>query len=271
MPELTANGLRYYYVDEGQGQPVLLLHGFPDTSSLWRSQIAALSDAGYRAIAPDLRGRGRTERPPHVEDYALSLVVRDLAALLDGLGVERAHVVGHDWGAAVAWVFAALLPARVDHLVAISVPHPRTGGRPTLEQLQKGWYRLLFQFAGLAETLVRQDDWYLMRTLLQGQGDVERYLEDLAEPEALTAGMNWYRANLPPERLLVNSALPPVQAPTLGIFGANDLYLAEDAMRRSAEFVAGSWRFERFDQAGHWVPLGEPDRLNRLLLEFLRS
>lgn len=271
MSKLTVNGLGYYYVDEGQGLPVVLLHGFPDTSAIWRSQVAALAGAGYRAIAPDLRGRGQTERPPNVEDYALSHVVQDVAALMDGLEIERAHLVGHDWGAAVAWVFAALLPQRVDHLVTISVPHPRTGGRPTLEQLQKGWYRLLFQFEGVAENLMQQDDWYLMRELLAGQGDIERYVKDLAEPGALTAALNWYRANLPPERLLGTSALPAVQAPTLGIFGSRDLYLAEEPMRRSGEFVTGSWRFERFDDAGHWVPLDQPDRLNQLLLDFLRS
>jgi pimeloyl-ACP methyl ester carboxylesterase len=269
MPERTVNGLRYYFEDAGTGTPVVLLHGFPDTSALWRSQIAALSAAGYRAIAPDLRGRGHTERPERAEDYALSKVTQDIAALLDSLEIRRAHIVGHDWGAGVAWVFAALLPDRVDHLVAISVPHPRTGGRPTLEALQKGWYRLLFQFEGVAEELARQDDWYLMRVLLQGQGDFDRYVEDLSQPGALTAALNWYRANLPPQRLLGQPTLPPVSVPTLGVFGARDQYLTEDAMRRSGEFVTGPWRYERFDAAGHWVSLDEPDRLNRLLLEFL--
>ncbi len=271
MPERTVNGLCYYFEDVGAGMPVVLLHGFPDTSALWQSQITALAAAGYRAVAPDLRGRGRTDRPGHVADYALSSVVRDVAALLDALEIERAHVVGHDWGAAVAWVFAALLPARVDHLVAISVPHPRTGGRPTLEELQKGWYRLLFQFEGVAEELAQQDDWYLMRVLLQGQGDFDRYVDDLSRPGALTAALNWYRANLPPQRLLGRSALPTVQAPTLGIFGARDQYLTEDAMRRSAEFVTGRWCYERFDDAGHWVPLDAPERLNHLLLDFFDS
>ena len=269
MAEVTANGLRQYYVDEGQGQPVVLLHGFPETSSMWHAQIAALTAAGYRAVAPDLRGRGQTERPPRVEDYALSHVVRDVAALMDALGIERAHVVGHDWGAATAWAFAALLPQRVDRLVVISVGHPATGGKPTLEELQKSWYTLLFQFEGVAETLAQQDDWYLMRELLQGQGDVDRYIEDLARPGALTAALNWYRANLPPRRLLGRSNLPAVQAPTLGIFGSRDLYLTEDRMRRSAEHVSGPWRYERFEGSGHWVALDEPDRLNKLLLEFL--
>ena len=122
--ELPINGLRYHVVDVGGGPAVILLHGFPDTSNLWRRQIDALVAAGYRAIAPDLRGRGRTERPPNVADYALPLVARDVAALLTALGVARAHVVGHDWGAAAAWLVAALFPDRVDHLVALSVGFP---------------------------------------------------------------------------------------------------------------------------------------------------
>src|SRR5262249_48360028 len=154
---------RFYVVDEGSGPPVVLLHGFPDTSDLWRAQVEALVGAGFRAITPDLRGRGRSDRPERVEDYALAKSVQDVGALAEALGVDRAHVVGHDWGAAVAWGVAAYLPQRVDHLVAVSVGHPGASGRPTLEQLQKGWYRLLFQFTGVAEELLPRDDWYLLR------------------------------------------------------------------------------------------------------------
>lgn len=269
MLDLTANGLRFFVVDAGEGMPVVLLHGFPDTSSVWRHQIPALVGAGYRAIAPDLRGRGLSERPERVEDYALATMVGDVAGIMDALGVERAHVVAHDWGAALAWLFASLQPSRVDHLVVLSVGHPGTQTRPTLEALQKGWYRLLFQFSGIESTL-QQDDWYLLRTLFQGVGDVERSLADLAEPGALTAALNWYRANGRPERLVAPPPqLPPVQAPTLGIFGTRDLYVTEDAMRRSGEFVTGPWRYERLEGVGHWIPLEAAERLNRLLLDFL--
>ncbi|HEU5440891.1 MAG TPA: alpha/beta hydrolase, partial [Ktedonobacterales bacterium] len=124
MPEITANGLRFFVVDEGAGAPVVLLHGFPDTSYVWRHQISALVGAGFRAIAPDLRGRGKSEWPKRVEDYQLSNIVADVAGIMDALGVERAHIVGHDWGAAVAWLFASLLPQRVDRLVVLSVGNP---------------------------------------------------------------------------------------------------------------------------------------------------
>ncbi|MFI5274123.1 MAG: alpha/beta fold hydrolase [Ktedonobacterales bacterium] len=271
MSEITANGLRFFVMDEGQGVPVLLLHGFPDTSHVWRHQIPALVGAGYRTIAPDLRGRGRSERPQRVEDYALTTIVQDVAGIMDALGVERAHIVGHDWGAAVAWLFASLLPQRVDHLVAISVGNPAARGQPSLEALQKGWYRLLFQFPGIEPSL-QQDDWYLLRTLLQGGGDAQRYIEDLAQPGALSAALNWYRANFSPERLAGPAPrLPSIQAPTLGVFSTGDLYLTEDDMLRSATCVTGPWRYERIEGTGHWIPVEAPERLNHLLLDFLPS
>ena len=170
---VDANGLRFHVRDEGSGTPVILLHGFPDTGDLWRHQVPALVGGGFRAIVPDMRGRGRSSRPAAVEDYRLSAIVRDVTGILDALEVGRAHVVGHDWGAVVAWLVAALAPERVDRLVAISVGAPGAVSKPTLEQLQRGWYRILFLFEGIAEELVQRDDWYLLRELLQGAADLE--------------------------------------------------------------------------------------------------
>ena len=271
MPEISANGLRFQVVDEGAGTPVVLLHGFPDTSYLWRHQVAALAGAGYRAIAPDLRGRGKSDRPAPIEGYRLTNIVADVAAIMDALGVERAHVIGHDWGAATAWLFASLAPQRVDRLMVASVGHPSTRGKPSLDELQKGWYRLLFLFPDIEATL-QQDDWYLLRTLLQDGGDLQRHLEDLSQPGALTAALNWYRANMAPDRLNAPPAqLPPIHAPTLGVFSTGDLYLTEDAMIRSVEFVKGPWRYERIEGVSHWIPSEAPEQFNRLMLDFLRE
>lgn len=266
---IETNDLRISLVDQGQGTPVVLLHGFPDTSSLWSAQVDALAAAGYRALAPDLRGRGASERPSAVAAYALPQIVSDVTGIMDQLGIERAHVVGHDWGAGVAWLLASLAPERVDRLVVISVGFPGAV-RPKLETLQKGWYQLLFLFEGAAEELLRRDDWYLMRELLGNYPRLEQALTDLEEPEALTAALNWYRANVRVESLLSSgSRLPAVRAPTLGIFGAGDPYLTERAMLASEERVEGPWRYERLEDVGHWVPLEAPGRLNELLLEFL--
>lgn len=271
MPELAINGLRFHVIVEGQGAPVVLLHGFPDTSFVWRHQILALVKAGYRVIAPDLRGRGQTEAPASVEEYRLTSSVGDIAAILDTLGLERAHVVCHDWGAGVGWLFAALMPQRVERLMALSVGNPAARGRADLDALRRGWYRILFLFPDI-ERVLRQDDWYLLRALFGEAKDLDRYLADLAAPGALTAGLNWYRANMSIERLAGPPPdLPAIQAPTLGVFGARDPFLTEEAMARSGETVRGPWRYERFDEAGHWIQLDAPDQLNALLLEFLRA
>src|SRR6266699_3538763 len=251
MTRVQANGLGFEVWDEGKGTPVVLLHGFPDTSVMWRHQVKALNGAGFRTIAPDMRGRGRSDRPTAVVDYAMPSIVADVTGIMDALGIERAHVVGHDWGAAVAWFVGMLAPNRVDHLVAISVGAPGAAGLPVLEALQ--------------------NDWYLMRTLLQGGGEgFDAYAVTLSEPGALTAALNWYRANVPVERLVGGTGLklPPVSAPTMGVFGTADLYLTEDAMVSSRSKVTGPWRYERLEGACHFIPLEEPDRLNALLLDF---
>ena len=270
MRRIAGDGVTLAVLDEGEGQPVVLLHGFPDSSYLWRRQVPALVDAGMRVIAPDLRGFGESDKPAAVEDYALTRSVADVVAVLDALEVERAHVVGHDWGAGVAWVLAAVVPERVERLVALSVGHPNTLRERTIEQREKAWYQLLFQFEGVAEELLMRDDWKLFREFSRGDGDFERHLADLSRPGALTAGLNWYRANAKPERELEpRRPLPAVAASTLGIWSSGDNYLTEDRMLRSAEHVTGPWRYERIEGASHWLQLDAPERVNGLLLEFL--
>jgi pimeloyl-ACP methyl ester carboxylesterase len=186
---IPGDGIELDVLDEGEGVPVLLVHGFPDSSRLWRGQIPALTGAGLRAIAPDMPGFGASDKPGAVDAYGLGRPVADLAAVLDALGIERARVVGHDWGAAVAWVFAAIHPDRVERLVAMSVGHPGARQRSVADR-EKAWYQLLFQFEGVAEELLRRDDWALLREWLRDAPDADRYVEDLARPGALTAGLN---------------------------------------------------------------------------------
>jgi len=270
MRRIAGDGVELALRDEGAGRAVLLLHGFPDSSRLWRNQIAALTGAGMRAIAPDLRGLGESDKPQGVEQYAIARSVADMVAVLDALEVERAHVVGHDFGAVVAWALAAYAPDRVDRLVAMSVGHPATGRVRSIADREMAWYQLLFQFDGLAEALLPRDDWRLFRDWLRDDGDVEQYLADLSRPGALTAGLNWYRANLDPRaELSPRPAFPAVAAPTLGLWSSEDHYLAEHRMIRSGEHVTGPWRYERVDRASHWMQLDRPEHVNGLLLEFL--
>jgi pimeloyl-ACP methyl ester carboxylesterase len=263
---IQGDGVELAVRDEGAGSPVLLIHGFPDSSDLWRNQVLALTSAGFRAIAPDLRGMGASGRPG---DYRVGRSVADMVAVLNTLDVEKATVVGHDWGASVAWALAATQPDRVERLVAMSVGHPGLRASRSLEARRRAWYTLLFQFEE-AEALMRRDDWKLLREWAATHPDLEARIAALAEPGALTAGLGWYRANLHPARELEPPPpLPPVQAPTLGLWSDGDVYLVEDAMRRSGEFVAGTWRYERIEGASHWMQLDQPDRINALLLEFL--
>jgi pimeloyl-ACP methyl ester carboxylesterase len=266
---VRGDGVELDVLDEGSGPAVLLVHGFPDSSHLWRHQVPALVAAGLRVIAPDLRGLGASDRPARVEDYRISRSVADLLAVLDALGVERARVTGHDFGAVVAWLLAALHPERVERLVAMSVGHPG-GQQRTIESREKAWYTLLFQFHGVAEELLSRDDWRLLREWLRDEGDVERYVADLSRPGALTAGLSWYRANMHPARQLEpRRQVPPVAAPTLGIWSSGDHYLTEAQMVDSGEHVTGPWRYERIDGASHWMQLDATERVNELLVEFL--
>lgn len=265
---IEANGISLYVEDHGSGVPVVMLHGWPDSARLWRHQVPVLAASGFRVITPDMRGFGRSARPEEVAAYRVLNAVADVTAILDRLGVDAAHVVGHDWGAGVAWLVAALHPDRVRTLTAISVPHPRAPR--TLRQYEMAWYQLFFQFTGIAETTLEHDDWAWLRLFTRGDGDIGQWIADLSRPGALTASLNWYRANAAPRMPGPPPELPPVTAPTLAIWSARDHYLDGERVKNSAAFVKGPWRYEEIPDASHWIPLDAPDRLNELLLEWLR-
>jgi pimeloyl-ACP methyl ester carboxylesterase len=268
MGRVDVHGVGIEYEVTGQGRPVVLLHGFPDSGRLWRHQVPALAGAGFRVIVPDLRGYGRSDKPQPIEAYSMVFLAADVLAVLADLKIERAHVVGHDWGAALAWGLAALAPDRVDHLAVLSVGHPATFRR-TPRQREKSWYMLLFQFPGIAERWLADNDWANFRTWAR-HPDADRVIADLEATGSLTPGLNWYRANVPPESWVAPPlTLPPVQAPTMGVWSTADIALTEVQMTDSAQNVAGSWRYERLDGPGHWMQLEAPEVLNALLLDFL--
>lgn len=269
--QIIVNDLSFQVLVEGEGPPVLLLHGFPDCSALWRHQIPALVDAGYRVIAPDLRGFGASDHPAEVEAYRLEVLISDVVGILAALGEQRVSVVGHDWGAALGWALAATVPERVDRLAALSVGHPAAYFTDAMTQREKSWYMLFFLFTGIAEDGLRRDGWALLRALLRDQGDMERYLVDLDRPGALTAALNWYRANLPAEIFAhtIPMPVPPVGCPVLGIWSDGDDHCGETQMLASQRYVTGPWRYLRIEGAGHWIPLDAPEAVNKALGEFL--
>ena len=277
---VTTNGVTLNLAEAGpaDGRPVILLHGFPDSWHLWRHQIAALATAGYRVLAPDLRGFGRSDKPPAVEDYSLRATVGDVAGILDDAGIERATVVGHDWGAGLAWAVASYLPDRVERLAVVSVGHPHAVSAAGLTQRRLSWYMLWFLFPGVAEEALPADDWAFFRRWAWGSRnrpgdnpDADRQVADLSRPGALTAGLNWYRANIDPLRFVTGGTGdgPLVTCPTLGVWSTHDMALTEEQMTGSERFVSGPWRYERLDGVDHWVPVNAPDRLSALLLDFL--
>lgn len=258
-------GFTFHVVDEGAGPAVLFLHGFPDSSDLWRHQVPDVVERGRRAIAPDLLGYGSSSKPLEVEAYRLEGILGDVLAILDGLGVERARVVGHDWGATVGWLLAAFHPERVDGLVALSVGHPNAFLEGGIRQLRRSWYMLLFLWEGVAEKLLARDDGELLRALGRNHPELPGWLRDLEDPGELTPGLNWYRANVSPARWLERPGVPSVSCDVVGIWSDGDPYLTEEQMAGSAPFVDGDWRYVRMEGVGHWIPLERPDELNRLI------
>jgi pimeloyl-ACP methyl ester carboxylesterase len=263
------------------GEPVVLLHGFPELARCWRHQLPALAAAGYHAVAPDLRGYGGSDRPSAVDAYAAPRLVADVAGLIGALGHDSAHVVGHDWGGGLAWALAGARPELVRSLTILNAPVGVVSARLRREdpaQRAKSWYMLLFQFPGVADAWLSQDDFANLRqfvfdTAAPGtfpEQEREHLIAALRADGALTAALNWYRANMPPAAWLREPPdPPPVTVPTLIIWGEADAYMDPVLLERSAATVTGPLRVERLPGVSHWVPEEAPDRVNALLVEFL--
>jgi pimeloyl-ACP methyl ester carboxylesterase len=265
------------------GDPVVLLHGFPEIGHSWRHQLPALAAAGFHAVAPDLRGYGGSDRPSAVDAYAAPKLVGDVAGLIRALGHESAHVVGHDWGGGLAWGLAGNLPGMVRSLTILNAPVGPVSARLRREdpaQRAKSWYMLLFQFPGVAEAWLSADDFANLRQFVFDTAapgtfpDDERevFVDALRRDGALTAALNYYRANMPPASWLRDPPdPPPVTVPTMIIWGEADAYMDPVLLERSAATVTGPLRIERLPGVSHWVQQEAPDRVNELLLDFLRG
>lgn len=249
------------------GELVLLLHGFPQASSSWRGVWPALLDAGFRVVAPDQRGYSPGARPVGVPHYRMSALVADALAVLDHLGAERAHVVGHDWGAAVAWQLTGRHAERVRTLTAVSVPHPLAfveALRTDEDQRRRSRYMKDWQDPGAEQQL-------LAGGLESVFGDVPgvdttAYAERMRTPGALTAALSWYRA----QSLADLEGLGPISVPTLHVWSDEDAALGPAGAYGTAAHVVGPYRLEVLHGVSHWVPEQAPVELSRLLLEHLR-
>ncbi|MBV62562.1 MAG: hypothetical protein CMH65_14830 [Nevskiales bacterium] len=261
------NGLDIAYLDTApdasQRPLVLLLHGFPDESSMWTPQLEALHARGFRAVAPDIRGYGASALTRRVADSRLDAVVDDLVGLIDHLGAATADVAGHDWGAIFAWALAAKHPERVKRLAVLSVGHPNAYARAGIEQSLRAWYALMFQVPGLAERLLPLGDWRLLRGGMTAHPDADSVRAQMQRPGRLRAALNVYRANA---LALLRGGLPAVQADTLGIYSRADAFLTRRQMEQSQHHVRGRWRYvER--PGGHWMPIEQPEAIAELLID----
>jgi len=269
--QLTVGDLTFDAVAAGpaDGRLVLLLHGFPQTSWSWRYVMPALADAGFRAVAPDQRGYSPGARPEGVEAYRMPHLLGDVLGMLDALGADRADVVGHDWGAAVAWQLATRRPDRVRTLTAVSVPHPLAfveALRTDADQRQRSQYMKDFQVEGAAEeALLHGEDG--LRTLFGPIPDPQPYLDLMAQPGVLTKCLNWYRA----QQLADIEGIGSTTVPTLHVWSDGDAALGRFGAEATAAYVDAPYRFEVLPGVSHWIADEAPDQLTRWLLEHLAA
>ncbi len=262
---IRVNDVDLNVVIEGEGRPVILLHGFPDSAFLWRNQISALACKGYKVIVPDLRGFGDSDAPQGKRHYTFDIITGDVIALLDHLDIKKVSVIGHDLGAVVGWLLAIHHPERLIRYVAVSVGHPRAY-RSGIEQKLRAWYALGFQFPFVSEGTVRMFDWYVLRRMTGAHPETDHWIKDLSREGMLTAGLNWYRANM---LKILFGDFPNAKVPVLGIWSTGDRFLSQDQMKNSARYVDGPWLYEKLEGPSHWIPLDASDQLNTLLLNYL--
>jgi len=292
--QLKGTGIREVVIDIGDlsfdaliagpssGEPVMLLHGFPNTNYQWREQIVALAEADFSVIAPNQRGYSSGARPIGIESYTSEKLVEDVRQIADALNWETFHLAGHDWGAFIAWEFAGKYPSRLRTLIPISVPHPEAFAialaDPNGKQAEMSSYVEFFQQAESTSAFLT-DSASLLKSIYESAGlsteEMEPYLQVLGKPEALDAALNWYRANSfsPPLDQATNrrSHTPDIETPTMYIWSTEDTALGQQGAELTSSFVSGEYRYEVFEGVNHWITEIAAEQLNTVMLNFLNE
>jgi len=281
---VSANGLRFRVAEAGTGEPLALcLHGFPELAYSWRHQLPLLADLGFTAWAPDLRGYGGTARPSQLSDYAIEILLDDVAGLIEASGRRDVVLIGHDWGAVLAWLFAIRRPGVIRRLVIMNVPHPAVFERGIRRprQLLRSWYVFLFQLPWLPERLLTARGARMVRDAFRGMAVhkerfpdevLDVYAEAALQPGAATAMIHYYRALLRGggARRQRKLGYPTLTTPTLMIWGLQDRALGRELTDGTERFVA-DLTLHRIEDASHWVQQDVPERVNELLRDWLGS
>lgn len=272
-------GVRLHYAKAGTGEKlVILLHGFPEFWYSWRHQIAALSEE-YTVVAPDLRGFNLSDKPSKIADYEIENLVDDVTGLIRNLGREKAAVIGHDWGAAVAWAIAENYPEYLWKVGALQVPPPAVWRKNlSLKQLLASWYMFFFQLPLLPELLLKFNDFAALENALKTTtyekdvftpADIAEYKKAWSEPFAVTAMLNYYRANFLSKFFAGSSETPKISVPTLFIYGEHDTAVMPETIQNIGEMVAAPFYEFRIPDSGHWVQQEAAATVTELLRDFL--
>ena len=276
---IETNGIRLHVVQAGpkSGVPIILLHGFPETWRCWIRQLPALVNEGFHVILPDQRGYNLSDKPKGIRSYRTDELVKDILGLIDVLEYEKVNLVGHDWGANVAWLLAYEHPERLQRLGILNVPHPlviRRFLRRDLEQIRRSWYTYFFQLPWLPEMMMRANHWRGAVLSLRGSGlvhtftneDIEKYKEAWSQPGAMTAMIHWYRAAA--WYPIWNSREMRIRVPTLMMWGMKDFALTHRMARPSLDYCEDG-KLILFPEATHWVQRDAAEEVNHYLIDFL--
>jgi pimeloyl-ACP methyl ester carboxylesterase len=281
--DIKANGLRFNVATCGEGSRLaLFLHGFPELAYSWRFQQPAVAALGYRTWAPDLRGYGGSDRPYALPDYAIEALLADVAGLIDAAGADEVVLVGHDWGAMIAWYFAMRQPRRIDRLVIMNVPHPACfAENMSLRQLRRSWYALFFQIPWLPEKLLGLGGARFIGEAFRGSAiDKSRFPDEVLEvyraaarePGAIRAMLNYYRGITRGggARRQQKLGFPIIEVPTLMLWGEVDVALGLELVNGTEKYVR-DLTLRTLPNVSHWVQQEAPETVNRMLTSWLRG
>ncbi len=274
--EITANGMTFRCREAGEtGEPVVLLHGFPETSHMWIPLLERLAQEGYRCLAPDQRGYSPGARPEGIEHYRYEDVASDVIALADAVGFKRFHLVGHDWGAGCGWSVVQLHPERLLSWSALSVPHMAAFGaaiRNDPDQQQRSTYITFFQEPGVAEAALSANDYTALKNVWSASSEEEKaeYFSVFMQPGALTGALNWYRGSRGIDPESAGLQFGDVNTPTLFIWGNGDTAIGRIGVEAGHAFMKGPYTFVELD-AGHWLIQEQPERIIDRVLAHLRA